>query len=75
MQVTIQRSVHGPLQSALGDVKLAYANISRADFERRVRSRDSGDVERAKALLSSLTPEPFKTAIPVRFRLSSSGPI
>ena len=38
-QVTIQRSVDGPSRSALGDVEFAYANISRADLERRANSR------------------------------------
>ena len=57
MQVTIQRSVDGPLRSALGDVELAYANISRADLERRAQSRDNDDVKRAKVLLKALDAE------------------
>jgi hypothetical protein len=54
MQVTIQRPVRGPLRSALGHAELAYANISRADLERRAGSRDGNDVQRAKALLKQL---------------------
>jgi neutral ceramidase len=54
MQITIQRSLHGPLRSALGYVELAYTNISRADLERRARSGDSNDVKRATTLLKEL---------------------
>jgi neutral ceramidase len=57
MQVTMQRSLDGPLRSALGNVELAYANISRADLERRANSRDSDDVKRAKVLLKALDAE------------------
>jgi neutral ceramidase len=54
MQITTQRSINGPLRSALGYAELAYANISRADLERRAQSKDSDDVKRANTLLKEL---------------------
>jgi neutral/alkaline ceramidase-like enzyme len=64
MQITIQRSVRGPLRSALGYAELAYANISRTDLESRARSRDSDDVKRAEALLRELDAKTLKYSYP-----------
>ena len=64
MQITVQRSVRGPLRSALGYAELAYANISRADLERRARSANGDDVKRAKALLSELEAKTLRESYP-----------
>ena len=74
MQVTIQRSVHGPLRSALGYVELAYANISRADLERRARSGDSDDSKRATALLKELEAKTLKDTYPCPVQVVQFGP-
>jgi neutral ceramidase len=73
MQVTIQRSVHGPLRSALGYVELAYANITRADLERRARSGDSDDSKRAKALLKELDGEKLEKSYPCPVQVVQFG--
>ena len=64
MQITIQRSLDGPLRSALGDVALAYANISRADLERRAHSQDNDDVKRANVLLKALDADTLEKTYP-----------
>lgn len=73
MQITIQRPVHGPLRSALGYAELAYANISRADLERRARSRDNDDVKRATALLKELEAETLEDSYPCPVQVVQFG--
>jgi hypothetical protein len=74
MLVTIQRSVDGPLRSALGDVELAYANISRADLERRANARDSDDVKRARVLLKALDDETLEKSYRCPVQVVRFGP-
>jgi hypothetical protein len=52
--VTRQRPVNGPLRSAYETVAIEYADISRADLERRARSRTQSEKTRAEALLRQL---------------------
>ncbi len=52
--VTRQKALHGPLRSAYETVDIAYADISRADLERRARSTTASEKTRAEALLKQL---------------------
>ena len=54
MIVTRQRAINGPVRSAYETVAIDYANISRADLERRARSKDATEKNRAEALLKQL---------------------
>jgi Neutral/alkaline non-lysosomal ceramidase, N-terminal len=74
MQVTIQRSVHGPLRSALAYAELAYANITRADLERRARSGNSDDVKRATVLLNELEAKTLRDSYPCPVQVLQFGP-
>lgn len=54
LSVVTQRPVIGPLRSAYGHAELDFADISRADLERRARSRNSAEKTRAEELLKKL---------------------
>lgn len=54
MIVTRQRTINGPLRSAYETVAIDYANISRTDLERRARSKEATEKNRAEALLNQL---------------------
>jgi neutral ceramidase len=73
MQITIQRAVRGPFRNALGYVELAYANISRADLERRAASRNSDDVKRAEALLRQLDAKTLEDGYPCPVQVVQFG--
>jgi len=73
VQITIQRSVHGPLRSALAYAELAYANITRADLERRASSGNSDDVKRAKVLLHELEAKTLRDSYPCPVQVLQFG--
>ncbi|MDO8541373.1 MAG: neutral/alkaline non-lysosomal ceramidase N-terminal domain-containing protein [Opitutaceae bacterium] len=54
LSVTTPRPVLGPLRSAFGHAELDYADISRADLERRAQSRAADEKKRAGELLAQL---------------------
>jgi hypothetical protein len=49
-----QRAINGPLRSAYATVDLDYADISKADIERRARSTDQAERRAGEALLKQL---------------------
>lgn len=54
LSVAQPRPVGGPLRSALGTATLDFADITRADLERRAQSRDAAERTRAVELLGKL---------------------
>ena len=54
LAVVSPRPVLGPLRSAFAYVDLDFADITRADLERRARSSDAGEKKRAGELLEKL---------------------
>jgi neutral ceramidase len=73
MQITTQRSINGPLRSALGHAELAYANISRADLERRAQSKDQDEVKRASTLLKELEAKTLEDSYPCPVQVVQFG--
>jgi len=74
LAVVSPRQVHGPLRSAFAYVDLDFADIARADLERRARVADASEKKRAAALLEKLSSGgKFRTSYPVPVQVVRFG--
>lgn len=73
LSVTEPRPIHGPLRSALGHAELDYADIGRADLERRAQSKNTAEKTRAEELLKQLQQGPLPKSYPCPVQVVQFG--
>lgn len=74
LSVVTQRPLHGPLRSAIGYATLDFADTTRADLERRARSRDATEKTRAEELLKQLEQGTLEKSYPCPVQVVQFGP-
>lgn len=74
LAVTVQRPLRGPLRSAIGYAPLDYADITRADLERRAASSNAAERTRAVELLAQLEQKTLPTSYACPVQVVQFGP-